>query len=340
LKLDTYPTFIGLGIYLRLLLALLLLVSFAYPQSGRKRTVTTEKRPNPTITTIPSSNESPTTTEPEEDVIKIRSNLVPVLASVVDSRGHAVTDLKLTDFELKIDGEPKPISDLSRSETPVKMALLFDSSGSLSSAREFQKQAAIRFLRSVLRPVDQCAIYSVSTTFRIEQPLTNNVPLLVRTIENFGKPEGGTALLDSVAHAADYLRLQQGRRVIIIVSDGADTTSDIDFDSTLRRAQTTDCQVYAIQTGQSDNINLYDLTAARRLQELTVQTGGTLYVPKSLPDLDTAFAQISADLSQQYVLSYYPTEDQIDGRFHTISLNIRNRPDLKIRTRKGYYSKK
>ena len=283
------------------------------------------------------------------DVIRVNSNLVPVTASVVDVQGKAITNLKLEDFELKVDGQPKPISEIGFSNTPVRLVMLFDNSSSLSAAREFEKKAAIRFFRNVLRPVDEAAIFSISTVPILEQSLTSNVQTLVRTIEHFGKPEGATALFDAIAQAAAYLRPLQGRKVIVIVSDGADTISDLDFDSTLRLAQAADCQIYAVQTGQLDydmqtgefkNANVRDLAAERRMQEMSVQTGGAVYVPRGTADLDTAFSQISADLAQQYILSYYPTDDKRDGRFRVISLRVATRPNARVRARKGYYTPK
>ena len=273
-----------------------------------------------------------------EDVIRVNSNLVTVPASVVDRQGKAITDLKLEDFELRVDSQPKPISELSRSESPVRMALLFDNSSSLTEAREFEKQAAERFFQSVMRPMDQAAIYSVSTVPAVERSLTSDVPSLVRTIEHFSRPEGATALFDAIAQAAVYLRPEQGRKVIVIVSDGADTISDLDFNETLQRVLGADCQIYAVQTSHTENPNLRNVAAERYLQEFTSQTGGAVYVPRGTDDLDAAFAQISADLAQQYVLSYYPQDDHNDGRFRSISLRVTTRPDLRVRARKGYYA--
>ncbi len=273
--------------------------------------------------------------------MRINSNLVTVPASVIDGQGRPVTDLKLEDFELRVDGQPKTISELGSSQTPVVMALLFDNSSSLTAAREFERQAAIRFFRSVMRPIDQAAIYSVSTYPTLSQPMTNDVRMLVRTIERFGKPEGATALFDAVIQAADYLRpFQQGRKVIVIVSDGADTLSESDFDSALKRAQSADCQIYAVQTGHNENTNLRDLAAERRLQDFAGQTGGAVYVPRGTNDLDVAFAQISADLAQQYVLSYYPSEERRDNLFRTINVRVVTRPNLRVRARKGYYPRR
>lgn len=272
------------------------------------------------------------------DVIRINSNLVTVPATVIDRLGKAVADLKIEDFELRVDGQPRPISDLGRNETPVQLVMLFDNSSSLSEARDFEKQAAVRFFKSVMRPMDQAAIYSVSTIPVLEQGFTNNTNALVRTIEHFGKPEGATALFDTIVMAAAYLQPYQGRKVIVIVSDGADTISDLSFDATLQRTLAADCQVYAVQTGQIENANLRDLAAERRLETLTMQTGGAVYVPRGNDDLDNAFAQINADLAQQYVLSYYPSDEPRDGRFHTISLRVQTRQGLRVRARKGYYA--
>ncbi|MGB8510802.1 MAG: VWA domain-containing protein, partial [Pyrinomonadaceae bacterium] len=276
----------------------------------------------------------------EDEVVRITSNLVPVPASVVDARGRSVADLVLKDFELIVDGEVKPIGDLSRSETPVNLALLYDNSSSLRAGREFEQQAAVRFLKSVLRPVDRAAIYSISTEPTLSMPLTSDVRALVRTVESFDEPKGATALLDTIAQAAVYLKGRAGRNVIIVVSDGTDTISDLDFDATMARVIGSNCQVFAVQTGHSENINLLDLAGQRRLEEFTAQTGGAVYVPHNNADLNNAFTQIAADLAQQYILGYYPAGEHRDGRFHVVSLRVTTRPNVRVRTRKGYYSPK
>lgn len=300
--------------------------------------------PTPTPASAPASTKSAETEEGEEvdaaDIVRINSNLVTIPASVVDDRGRAVIDLKLEDFELRVDGQPKDISEIGRAETPVRLVMLFDNSMSLAAAREFEKKAAVRFFRTVLRPIDTAAIYSIWTVPILAQPFTSDVRTLVRTIESFGNPEdGATALFDTVAQAADYLRPYQGRKLIVIVSDGADTLSNMDFLTSLKRVITADVQVYAVQTGQLESANLYNLSAHHRLQEYASQTGGAVYMPQVTSDLDNAFAQISADLAQQYVLSYYPQDDRNDGRFRTISLRVKSRPNMRVRARKGYYDR-
>lgn len=315
-----------------------------HSQSGRQKdpkSANGNKSSRPSSTT-PIADPSSMNSDEGDEVLRVSSNLVPVPTTVVDSRGAAITTLTIDDFELRVDGQVHAISDINRSETPVRMAMLFDNSGSLSASREFEKHAAVRFFENVLRPIDQAAIYSVSTDVLLSQPMTNNVRLLQRTIEAFGRAEGSTSLYDGVFAALVYLKPFSGRRVMVIVSDGRDTTSrhDHDFDATLKRLQGDECQIYVVQTGLYDNANVRDLAAERRMEEFAAQTGGAVYIPKTVDDLDLAFGQIAADLAQQYVLSYYPPEDKRDGRYHNITIRVKNKTNLRIRARKGFVVKK
>ena len=302
---------------------------------------TAQPQPVPTPAATPQPQPSTSSQAPEEvdedEVVRVDSNLVIIPASVVDPFGRAITDLKVEDFELKIDGEVKTIGELTRSETPVHVALLFDNSYSLSAAREFEKQAAVRFFQRVVRPIDRAAVYSISTMPKLSQGLTNDVARLVRTIEQFGAPEGATALFDAVAQAADYMRPLAGRKVIVLVSDGTDTVSDTSFDEAVNRALRAECQVYVVQTRQVEDPNLHDPVSEQRMYRLTEQTGGAVYVPKAVAELDAVFTQISLDLSQQYLLSYYPQDERKDKYFRFISLRVKTRPTARVRARKGFY---
>jgi TonB family protein len=167
--------------------------------------------------------------------------------------------------------------------------------------------------------------------------LTNDVPRLVRTIERFGAPDGATALFDAVAQAADYMRPLPGRKVLVLVSDGTDTVSDINFDEAVNRALRAECQVYVVQTRQVEDPNLHDPVSEQRMYRLSEQTGGAVYVPKTIDELDAVFTQISLDLSQQYLLSYYPQDERKDKYFRFIGLHVKSRPTARVRARKGFY---
>ena len=351
-----------MGLYSRSLTLLLLSVvcfTIGLAQSGRNQDKTKKTPPPRSKSTSPRDSETQPTgsarrpaQEPakevgkssdevsEDEIVRVSSNLVPIPASVVDRSGTAVTSLKLEDFELWVDGQLKPISDMTRSDTNVKLVMLFDNSGSQHTSREFEKRAAMHFFRKVLRPADEAAVYSIESDSYLAQPLTKDISRLEQTIASFGKPEGSTSLFDAIIDAAAYLRPYGGRRVLVIVSDGIETTSKNDFETTMQRVLADDSQIFVVQTGLYDSANLRALAAERRMEQLTIQTGGAVYKPKSTAELDLAFQQIAADLAQQYVLSYYPGAERRDGSFHIIDLKVRNRKDVRVRARRGYYSPK
>ncbi len=337
-------------------------VSTAFAQSGRiKPTETptpTPTRPRviytPLPTNYPTVRPTPKPTPPKkteddgDEEITINSTLVPIPASVIDTSGRPVTDLKLEDFQLSVDGKPAEIADLFRAETPIRLAMLFDNSSSVNIAREFEKKAAVKFFKRVIRPdKDLAALFSVATGSRLEQPLTKNPDQIIEAIENFPQPEGATALLDAIIKTANYLKEVNGRRVIVIVSDGDDTISDSTFEETVRAVQAANCQVYIVKTTDFENYkrtgtrggnaNIRQLSAERRMQELAMQTGGAVYSPIDEKELDLSFNRISAELAQTYILNYYPEEMPKANEFRLIALKIKGRDDLIVRTRKGYY---
>ena len=343
-----------------ILIYIFIFASIVFAQSGRvKPSETPSPTPRPRVVYVPTQIKSevpkpvasptpPVKVDDDDGVISVDSTLVPIPVSVIGADGQAVTNLKLENFELQIDDKAATISELARSDSPVRLALLFDNSSSVTLARDFEKKAAVRFFKRVLRPeIDLAALYSVQTGTRLEQPLTKNVSQLTTAIDNFPVPAGATALLDAIITAADYLKKVQGRRVIVIVSDGEDTISDATFEDAVKAVQADNCQVYVVKTKDFENFkrtgqrignaNIRALSAERRMQEITAQTGGEVYSPIDERELDQAFNQISAELTQQYILSYYPETTDKTGQFRTISLKVKNRENLTVRTRKGYY---
>ncbi len=327
-------------------------------QSGRIKPAETPP-PSRTIYVPPRTMPTPrpSTTRPREviasadgdDVIKVESTLIPIPVSVLDSSGRPLDVLTLSDFSLKIDGEPAELSELSRSETPIRLAMLFDNSSSVLIAREFEKNAAIKFFRRVIRPEkDLAALFSVGTATRLEQPFTKDVSSLVRAIEAFPPPIGATALLDGIVMAVDHLKDLPGRRIIVIVSDGDDTISDFTLADALGALQRANCQVYIVKTtdfenyvrtkSRAGNANIRQLAAERRMKEIADQTGGAVYSPIDEKELDAAFRQIQAELTQQYILSYYPDPEPTKiGEFRNIELSVKGHGPVSVRTRRGYF---
>jgi Ca-activated chloride channel family protein len=292
-----------------------------------------------------------------EDIIRINSDLVNVVVTIAGRPSSASLDLKPEDFEILEDGAPQEISNFSRNaDQPLKMVMLFDTSLSVAQALNFERLAASRFFGRVIHPQDRAAVFSVSTDVVVLQGFTNKVPLLVNAIRQL-RALGATSLYDGIYLAADYVKKAQGRRVIVIVSDGGDTTSNKSLLEALAQAQESDAVIFAIFTGNPwPSQNLRDLAAERALEALTRETGGEVLKPKlppgkngsrhdeetddlSLKELDRAFDDLAEQLRTQYVLGFYSTNEKRDGSFRKLSVRIK-KPGYTARARTGYYAPK
>ena len=323
-------------------------VTAVFAQSGRQRP--DQQRPEKgTNQSKDSKAESSKLKNDETDeVIRVSSALVTIPVSVIDTSGRQVEGLTAEHFVLCIDDEERKIDEFATGESPVKIAFLFDNSSSLVSARNFERRASTRFLKTVLRPgKDSASIYSVATEWRLELPFTKDVSALVAAIEQMPKPDGATALLDAMMAAIKALDAEDGRRVMVIVSDGEDTVSDTPFNSLLEKLRSSSVQTFVIRTTAYENFkrsgsreiseNIRQLTAERRIQEIVRQTGGDIFSPIDDNELEEAFSMIERELSRQYVLGYYPqTSGGEPVGFRKISVTLRDGSDFKVRTRAGY----
>jgi Ca-activated chloride channel family protein len=276
-----------------------------------------------------------------EDTIRINSDLVNVVVTIAGRPSNASIDLKLEDFEILEDGAPQEITYFSReSDQPFKLVMLFDTSLSVMHALNFERIAAARFFERVIRPQDRAAVFSVSTDVVVLQEFTNKVPLLVEATRRLSA-QGATSFYDGIYLAADYLKKTRGRRVIVIVSDGGDTTSNKSLLESLAQAQESDAVIFTVFTGNPwPSENLRDLAAERALETLTGETGGETLKPKlppvkndsrrgeetedfSLKELDRAFGALAEQLRTQYVLGFFSTNEKRDGPFRKLSVRIK-----------------
>jgi Ca-activated chloride channel homolog len=349
-------------------LILIFLVTAVCAQSGRVKPNEKEKPEKipGILTTVESGvriadstqkmqkNPSPMTSA-EDEIIKISSMLVTIPVSVTDKNSKPVLNLSAEDFILEINGKPAQIGDVFFAERiPIKLALLLDRSFSVSSAWNFEKKAAVKFLRQVLRSEeDMVALFSISSVPKLEQPLTEKISVVARAVESLREPKGATALFDAVVMASEYLKNADnqedfGRRVIVIISDGDDNLSDATLEDAIRSVQINNCLVYVVKTSdfenfrrtgnRSGNANTTFLIADKRVQQLALQTGGAVYSPIDEAEMDKFFSQIANEISQQYILSYYAEgENSVAGRSYQITVKVKNHPDLIVRARKSYF---
>jgi Ca-activated chloride channel homolog len=288
-----------------------------------------------------------------DDTIRINSDLVTVIATIARRSEDDRVDLKREDFEILEDGVPQEIANFARDvELPLKLIVLFDSSLSVSQKLDFERRAVGKFFERVIRGKDQAALFAFSSDIIVIQDFTNKIPLLVEATKQL-KAEGATSLYDAIYLAADYLKPMQGRKVIVIVSDGSDTTSNKGLLEVLAQAQQADVVLFSVYTGNRGfSQNLRDLAGERALETLTSETGGEIFFPRATPgtageaideqslkELDLTFAILANQLRTQFTLGFFSSNDKRDGSFRKLTVKIKKQGYL-MRARKGYYAPK
>lgn len=284
-------------------------------------------------------NPRPAQTPQEESIIKIRTDLINVLISVTDRRGALVNNLTKDDFQLYENDNPQEIVTFGRENTlPLQLVMLFDTSSSVKPRLKFEQQAAVKFFKTVMRPVDQAALYGFNHDVTIEQEFTNNIDALANAAKSL-KAKGGTALFDAIYLAAERLEKTNGRRVIVIISDGANSISRTTIEAALRITERADAVIYGVYTATRLVDEPGVVAGDKEMMKICERTGGEVFFPKDVNDLDEPFTQLAAVLRAQYALGYYSKNDQRDGNYRTLRVNIKN-SELKVRTRKGYFAPK
>jgi Ca-activated chloride channel family protein len=328
----------------------------AFAQSGRPRqTQETKPKPLPLPKLPGPGSDTPQKNpkkETDEEILKIDSNLVTVITSINTATGAQPGKLNQEDFEILEDGVPQEIGEFARDEDiPLRLIMLFDTSSSVKNQLRFERRAAARFFERLMRPQDEAALFSVSTDVTIIQDFTNKVSQLSNATKLL-QAKGATSLYDGIYLAAGYLKLAQGRRIIVIVSDGGDTTSQKKLTEALEQAQTSDVVIFNVFTGLlTASQNVRDLAAERAMHTITSETGGEVYAPRmalngneidedeSLQNLDAAFTRLADQLRTQYTLRFYSTNDARDGKFRRITVRVK-KPGVSARARAGYYAPK
>lgn len=300
----------------------------------------------------------------QDDTLSIQTQLVSVPFAVVDKRNRYVNDLTAQDVQVLENGKPQEIFSFTReSDLPLTFALVFDVSGSQQYSIAEQRAAAKAFLRQVLRPEkDLAGVVTFRRDIEMRRKLTNNVAALERAVDDVRFESGGyvyggtppldpsitgTSLYDTVyVVSSEMLPREAGRRVMILLTDGEDTTSRYKLNEAIDMALRSDVQVYAIGIpgGVPNGFGGITITGLdrRTLERLCESTGGRAFFPRNPADYAAAFQQIETDLRHQYIVTYSPSNPARDGSFRTITVKI-TRPgeakDWRVFARKGYYAK-
>lgn len=264
---------------------------------------------------------------------------VNMLFTVSDKKGRFVTDLKKEDFEVFEGKRPQQILEfIAESDLPLRIAILIDTSNSIRERLRFQQEAAIEFINSVMRPQDKAVVVAFDTGPELVADLTNNVETLASAIRSL-RAGGGTSLYDAIFFACrDKLMqdqpLQKYRRAMIIISDGEDNQSRYSRDQALEMAHKADVTIYAIST----NISRIQTDGDKVLKYFAEETGGLVFFPFKVQDLAQSFDNIANELRHQYSILYRPEPLRADGQFRPVTIKVKNRKDMVVRARSGYYA--
>jgi VWFA-related protein len=278
--------------------------------------------------------------DPDQDSrIVLDVNRVNMLFTVSDRKGRFLTNLTKDDFEIIEEKKPQTIVEfVAESDLPLRLGVVIDTSNSIRERFKFQQEAAVEFINSVMRPQDKAVVVSFDTGPELVQDLTSNTGQLAQAVRNL-RPGGGTALYDAIFFTCrDKLMQDQPmhkfRRAIIVISDGEDNQSRYSRDQALELAQKADVVVYSIST----NISRISSDGDKVLKYFAEETGGLTFFPFKVQDLSQSFENIANELRHQYSVLYRPDPPRVDGLFHPVSIKVKNRKDLIVRARKGYYA--
>jgi Ca-activated chloride channel homolog len=294
---------------------------------------------------------SPQSTKPaqkppqeQEEAIRLTSRLVLVPVSASDTLGKPVRDLIVEDFVLEEQGRPQAITSLGEpGKVPTEIALLFDVSGSTLAKFNFEQQAAVRFIKEVLKPADAVSVFSIGTTPKLVKSRSASSEEAITGLMSLAPAKEPTAFFDTVVEAALYLGKTAdpgSRRVLIVISDGEENYSaHYKLDDALQKLQKNDCLFYSINpSGQALKLNEISIKGQSVMESMSTQTGGKAFVPERIDDLEAVFRQIADELQAQYLLGYYSTDERADGGFRSIAVRAPKRPELRVRARQGYYA--
>lgn len=265
-------------------------------------------------------------------------DLVTLGVTVLDRRGNLVTDLTQGDFDVFEDGKPQTITHFAagageNEQPPMHLGLMLDGSGSMESDLKLARSAAIKFL-NLLPEAEDITLVDFDTEVRVTRYPQRDFARLVERIR-MRKADGFTALYDALAVYLDGASDQQGRTILVMYTDGADSRSQLRFGDLLDLLKASPVTVYAV--GLVENTGRMRSELTMRLRQIVDATGGEAFFPSSLKDLDSSYEKVLAEIKAQYQLGYQSSNTATDGTWRKVEIKVK-RPDLKLRSRKGYFA--
>ena len=283
----------------------------------------------------------------EREVVNIRRVRLPI--TVTDKRGAFVPGLTQNDFVILEDKVPQTIDSFTSEQNnnlPLNIAVLMDTSPSTAGKLKFEQEAAMNFIQTVVKPrKDRVLFATFDDEVKLRQDFTDRLELLDRAVYAVKKPGTQTALYDAIWEFCDEkMRSAQGRRAVVVITDGVDTYSRANMSDAIDIAQRTETTIFAISTkaGLSGTVpgveagQVSDKTD-KELMRLSEETGGAAFFTGDMLALEKAFTKIAKELRTQYLITYKPLNDRYDGSYRRVDVKLSNgHENLKLRTKRGY----
>ncbi len=280
-----------------------------------------------------------------QPVFRSGVDLVRFGVTVLDGDGGPISALTADDFRVVEEGAEQRIVYFSRGleldsdRIPLHLGVLFDVSGSMTVDAAFAKTAAIRFLRGLDFAADMTLV-EFDTQVRVSRFTQADFPRLVERVRS-QRAEGMTALYDALGVYLDGAFAQDGRKLLLLYTDGADTRSRLRYSELRDLLRASDVTVYAIGF-QAQRRTMRQLRERQRLRRIAELTGGRAWFPTSQDDLDDIYERIRGELEARYSIGYVSTDPTTDGAWRRVTVSLRgDRPDLddaRIRAREGYFA--
>jgi len=261
----------------------------------------------------------------------VSTRLVEVYATVLDKSDHPIRGLARDAFEVLDGGKPQQLVAFGSSSDSLSLAVLLDTTGSMRDALPVVKNAT-NLMIDQLRDNDSVAIYGFSNGIELLQDFTQDKRAAKLTVRRL-RAEGATALFDALTRVSQDLTTRQGKRAVVVFTDGEDNSSVLNMESAVLRARKSGVPVYAI--AQGDALKAPRLVKA--LQSLSENTGGKLFKAQKSSQMDEIFQAISADLQASYLLSFRPPTVG-KGEWRPIRVTVKTENNYKVHCREGYYA--
>ena len=278
-----------------------------------------------------------------ETTFKVDVKLVNVFVTVTDARGAPVANLQKENFVLKEDGKEQKIAIFGReSALPLSIVLAVDTSLSTRKDLPLELTSARKFVHAIVRPQDGLSLYKFSEEVSELVPFTSDLKKIDAGIDRV-RNGSATALYDAIFLGSRALNRRQGRKVLVVITDGGDTMSQVNYKEALRAAQEAEAIIYSIIIVPIEADAGRDTGGEHALIQISTDTGGKYYYATSLPQLDDAFRQISDELRTQYLLAYYPSQRYSNSEFRQLRVDLANPPaggPYQSHYRAGYYTHK